>query len=246
VADSLWLHKSFRDVMLKKIADAPLKGKKYVYSCLNFILLQQLVEQLAGVPMDEFLTREFYRPMNLSRTAYLPLRYFRKENIVPSSVDRFLRKETLQGFVHDESAAFLGGISGNAGLFSTAYEVSQVYQMLLNGGEYEGQRYLSKETCQLFTTETSKISRRGLGFDKPDAEDVGSSPCAPSAPASVYGHTGFTGTCAWTDPDNGLVYVFLSNRTYPDAWVNKLSNLEIREHIQETLYRALMQPAPVE
>lgn len=246
VADSLWLHKSFRDVMLKKIADAPLKGKKYVYSCLNFILLQQLIEQLAGVPMDEFLTREFYRPMNLSRTAYLPLRYFRKENIVPSSVDRFLRKETLQGFVHDESAAFLGGISGNAGLFSTAYEVSQVYQMLLNGGEYEGQRYLSKETCQLFTTETSKISRRGLGFDKPDAEDVGSSPCAPSAPASVYGHTGFTGTCAWADPDNGLVYVFLSNRTYPDAWVNKLSNLEIREHIQETLYRALMQPAPVE
>jgi CubicO group peptidase (beta-lactamase class C family) len=85
----------------------------------DFILLQQLVEQLAGVPMDEFLTREFYRPMNLSRTAYLPLRYFRKENIVPSSVDRFLRKETLQGFVHDESAAFLGGISGNAGLFST-------------------------------------------------------------------------------------------------------------------------------
>ncbi|WP_321334645.1 glycoside hydrolase family 3 N-terminal domain-containing protein [uncultured Bacteroides sp.] len=239
VADSLWLHKSFKEVMLKKIADAPLKGKKYVYSCLNFILLQQLVEQLTGMPMDEYLAHEFYEPMGLEHTAYLPLRYFRKENIVPSTVDRFLRKSTLQGFVHDESAAFLGGISGNAGLFSTAADVARVYQMILNGGELDGQRYLSKETCHLFTTETSKISRRGLGFDKPAAKDASYSPCCLSAPPSVYGHTGFTGTCAWTDPDNGLVYVFLSNRTYPDAWVNKLSKLEIREQIQETLYEAL-------
>ncbi|MBP1614080.1 MAG: beta-N-acetylglucosaminidase [Bacteroidetes bacterium] len=240
VSDSLWLHKSFKGVMLKKIADAPLKGKKYVYSCLGFILLQQLVEQLTGMPMDEYLAHEFYEPMDLEHTAYLPLRSFHKENIVPSTIDAFLRKSTLQGYVHDESAAFLGGISGNAGLFSTARDVARVYQMILNGGELDGQRYLSKETCLLFTTETSTISRRGLGFDKPDSEDVGSSPCGPSAPASVYGHTGFTGTCAWTDPENGLVYVFLSNRTYPDAWVNKLSKLEIREQIQEVLYQALI------
>lgn len=240
VSDSLWLHKSFKGVMLKKIADAPLKGKKYVYSCLGFILLQQLVEQLTGMPMNEYLAHEFYEPMGLEHTAYLPLRSFHKENIVPSTIDGFLRKSTLQGYVHDESAAFLGGISGNAGLFSTARDVARVYQMILNGGELDGQRYLSKETCLLFTTETSTISRRGLGFDKPDSEDVGSSPCGPSAPASVYGHTGFTGTCAWTDPENGLVYVFLSNRTYPDAWVNKLSKLEIREHIQEVLYQALI------
>lgn len=240
VSDSLWLHKSFKDMMLKKIADAPLKGKKYVYSCLGFILLQQLVEQLTGMPMDKYLAHEFYEPMGLEHTAYLPLRSFHKENIVPSTIDGFLRKSTLQGYVHDESAAFLGGISGNAGLFSTARDVARVYQMILNGGELDGHRYLSKETCQLFTTETSNISRRGLGFDKPDPEDVGISPCCPSAPASVYGHTGFTGTCAWTDPENGLVYVFLSNRTYPDAWVNKLSKLEIREQIQEVLYQALI------
>ena len=118
--------------------------------------------------------------------------------------------------------------------------------MLLNGGELDGKRYLSPETCRVFTTTVSRISRRGLGFDKPDGQNPAKSPCAAATPSTVYGHTGFTGTCAWADPDNGLVYVFLSNRTYPDAWVNKLSNLEIREHIQETLYRALMQPAPVE
>ena len=103
----------------------------------------------------------------------------------------------------------------------------------------DGRRYLSKETCALFTTEKSKISRRGLGFDKPDMVNESKSPCAASVPVTVYGHTGFTGTCAWVDPDNGLVYVFLSNRTYPDAWVNKLSKLEIREKIQETIYEAM-------
>lgn len=145
----------------------------------------------------------------------------------------------MQGFVHDESAAFQGGISGNAGLFSNAREVGRIYQMLLNGGELDGRRYLSKETCALFTTEKSKISRRGLGFDKPDVVNESKSPCAASVPVTVFGHTGFTGTCAWVDPDNGLIYVFLSNRTYPDAWVNKLSKLEIREKIQETIYEAM-------
>ena len=151
-----------------------------------------------------------------------------------------MRKTSLQGFVHDESAAFQGGVSGNAGLFSTAEEVAKVYQMLLNGGELDGKRYLSKETCRVFTTTVSRISRRGLGFDKPDRHNPQKSPCAESAPASVYGHTGFTGTCAWTDPENGLVYVFLSNRTYPDVWNNKLMRLDIRTRIQEAVYKAML------
>lgn len=239
VCDSLWLNQSFREEMQRKIAEVPLKYKNYRYSDIGFILLQMLAEELSGKPLDEYLWQEFYKPMGLERTAYLPLRYFEKKEIVPSAVDRFLRKTTLQGFVHDESAAFQGGISGNAGLFSTAREVGKVYQMLLNGGELDGRRYLSKETCALFTTDKSKISRRGLGFDKPDVVNESKSPCAVSAPASVYGHTGFTGTCAWVDPDNGLVYVFLSNRTYPDAWVNILSKMSIREKIQETIYEAM-------
>ena len=111
--------------------------------------------------------------------------------------------------------------------------------MLLNGGMIDGRRYLSKETCQLFTTAVSKISRRGLGFDKPDMQDAKRGNCAPGVPAGVYGHTGFTGTCAWVDPVNELVYVFLSNRTYPDATNRKLIQLHIRERIQEAIYDAM-------
>lgn len=240
VCDSLWLNESFKKEYLQKIVDTPLKDKRYRYSCVGFILLQQLVEIRAGIPMDEFLKQEFYAPMGLKRTGYLPLDFFSKEDIVPSSVDPFLRKTTLQGFVHDESAAFQGGVSGNAGLFSTAEEVAQIYQMLLNNGELNGKRYLSKETCKVFTTTVAKNSRRGLGFDKPDVQNPLKSPCAPSAPVSVYGHTGFTGTCAWVDPDNGLVYVFLSNRIYPNVWNSKLLKLDIRGKIQEAMYQAVL------
>lgn len=240
VCDSLWLNSSFKTEYLQKIIDTPLRDKRYRYSCVGFILLQQLVEARAGMSMDEYLAREFYVPMGLKRTGYLPLRRLSKEEIVPSSADAFLRKTVLQGFVHDESAAFQGGVSGNAGLFSTAEEVARVYQMLLNGGELDGKRYLSKETCRLFTTTVAKGCRRGLGFDRPDVQNPAKSPCAPSAPSSVYGHIGFTGTCAWVDPENGLVYVFLSNRIYPNVWNAKLQKMDIRGRIQEAMYRAVM------
>lgn len=257
ISDSLWLNNSFKQTYLQKIADAPLRDRRYRYSCVGFILLQQVVEARTGMPMDTFLEQEFYAPMGLQHTGYLPLRgaatagttyanivsgarmSVGQAGIVPSSVDSFLRKTILQGFVHDESAAFLGGVSGNAGLFSNATEVARIYQMLLNGGELDGRRYLSPETCRLFTTTTSRTSRRGLGFDKPDSKRPESSPCAPSAPSSVYGHTGFTGTCAWVDPQNGLVYVFLSNRIYPNSWNTKLMKLDIRTRIQEVMYEAL-------
>ena len=239
VADSLWLNPRFKQSCLQQIADAPLLSRRYRYSCVGFILLQQLVEARTGMPMDEFLDREFYRPMGLMHTCYHPLERLPRRFIVPSSVDPFLRKDTLQGFVHDESAAFLGGVSGNAGLFSNAHEQALLYQMLLNGGELGGRRYLSPETCRVFTTTLSATSRRGLGFDKPDRRNPRRSPCCEEAPASVYGHTGFTGTCAWVDPDHRLVYVFLSNRVFPDVWNNKLSRLDIRTRIQQAIYKAI-------
>ncbi len=239
LCDSLWLNHSFRKVMEEKIADTPLRQKRYVYSDIGFILLGMLVEQLADMPMETYLQREFYAPMGLERTGYLPLQRFAKSEIVPSCKDRFLRKETLQGYVHDEICAFFGGVGGNAGLFSTAREVARVYQMLLNNGEIDGKRYLSEETCRLFTTEVSKISRRGLGFDKPDKTDAKKGNCASVASAGTYGHTGFTGTCAWVDPANELVYVFLSNRVCPDVTNRKLMQLHIRERIQEAIYKAM-------
>lgn len=239
ICDNLWLNPSFFKEIERKIVEAPMKPKTYRYSDIGFILLRLIVEKLSGMPMDIYLQHEFYDPMGLGRTGYLPLHRYPKSEIVPSSVDRFLRKTTLQGFVHDEATAFQGGVSGNAGLFSNAREVAQVYQMLLNGGELNGRRYLSKETCQLFSASVSKISRRGLGFDKPDVQNPGKSPCGSHAPAKVFGHTGFTGTCAWADPVNGLVYVFLSNRIYPDVLNRKLGRLKIREQIQDVIYEAM-------
>lgn len=239
LCEHLWLNRSFIQAMEQKIAEVPLKPKRYRYSDLGFLLLGKMVEQLAGMPMESYLQQEFYRPMQLKRTAYLPLRSFSKTEIVPSCNDRFFRKEVLQGYVHDEACVLYGGTGGNAGLFSNARDVARVYQMLLNGGELDGKRYLSEETCKLFTISVSKISRRGLGFDKPDAANPAKGPCPACVPAAVYGHTGFTGTCAWVDPVNELVYVFLSNRIYPDVTNLKLMQLDIREKIQEAIYGAM-------
>ena len=238
VSDNLWFNDSISGALLTKIYDRPLQNKKYRYSCLGFILLQKCIENIAGMPMDQYLAESFYEPMGLN-LMFNPSGKISKDKIIASNDDKFFRKEVVQGFVHDETAALLGGVSGNAGLFGTATDVAAVYQMLLNGGVYKDKRYLGESTCKLFTTTKSKISRRGLGFDKPSAVAGQSSPCSPSTPKETFGHTGFTGTCAWADPVNNLVYVFLSNRTFPSVWPNKLSSLEVRESIQELIYEAL-------
>ncbi|MBQ9500305.1 MAG: serine hydrolase, partial [Bacteroidaceae bacterium] len=240
VAENLWLDEAFRtEAYQQRIIEANLLSRTYRYSDISFILLQQVVEAVTGMRLDAYLEQEFYGPMGLKRTLFLPLNRIPKEEIVPTEEDGFVRKQLLQGYVHDESAAFQGGVSGNAGLFSTAEEVAQIYQMLLNGGEYHGKRYLSESTVRLFTTTTSTISHRGLGFDKPNVKDLDKSNCGELAPASVYGHTGFTGTSAWVDPDHQMVYVFISNRVYPHRWPNKLSTLNIRTRIQDQLYEAI-------
>ena len=241
LGDKYWLNYASKQLVLDKIIDTNLRSKSYRYSCLGFILLHQMVESIVNMPMDQFLNQEFYRPMGLKHIAYQPLKYFPKETIVPSNEDRFLRKTTLQGEVHDELAAFMGGVSGNAGLFANATDIGAIHQMILNQGEWEGKQYLSKETCRLFTTTKSRTSRRGLGFDKPTQPTTSAgNPCASEAPLSTYGHTGFTGTCAWVDPDNELVFVFLSNRTYPNVYPNILYRLNIREKIQQVIYKAFI------
>lgn len=239
VTDSLYLNKKFHEAAMQMIAQTKLGAKKYNYSCVNFILLKEIAETVSGIPMDEFLSREYYGPMKLYHICYLPLRTHKKDEVVPTVKNDCFRGELIQGFVNDEAAAYLGGISGNAGLFASAKDVAKVYQMLLNGGEIDGKRYLSKSTCKLFTTTTSKSGRRGLGYDKPVPANPQNSPCCVSAPTAVYGHTGWTGTCCWVDPVNGLVYVFLSNRTYPDRWNFKLSKMNIRTNIQEEIYQSM-------
>ncbi|HEY3370979.1 MAG TPA: serine hydrolase [Prolixibacteraceae bacterium] len=239
VSDSIFVSHRFHDAAMQSIANTKLLSKTYCYSCLNFILLKEIVETISGTSMDVFLDREFYLPMKLNNMAYLPLRTHKREEMAPTLKNDVIRKEEIQGYVHDMDAALLGGVSGNAGLFASAGDVAAIYQMLLNKGEKDGKRYLSAETCNLFTTTTSPSGRRGLGFDKPAPPNSKHSPCCISAPPVVYGHTGYTGTCCWVDPLNSLVYVFLSNRTFPFDGVNKLAKTGIRTRIQDVIYQSI-------
>ena len=241
LSDGIYIKPEFKNVILKEIADASLKGHSYRYSCLNFMLLKEAVENISGMPIDKYLEENFYKPMGLVHTLYNPLQRYGKDDIVPTVKEDFLRKGPVHGYVHDEAAAMMGGVSGNAGLFSTAKDVATIYQMLLDKGVMGDRRYLTRATCELFITMKSKNSRRGLGFDKPDADKPGNGYCAPETPASVFGHTGFTGTCAWADPDNDLVFVFLCNRIYPNPCDRKnLMKLKIRPAIQQAIYQAIM------
>jgi len=215
------------------------KQTGYCYSDLNFMLLKEAVENISGKTLDNFLNNWLYADLGANYTGFLPLRKISRENIAPTEYDDTWRKQLLIGYVHDEAAAVMGGVSGNAGLFSNANDMAKVLQMLLNGGEYGDEKYLNKETVQLFTTKKSPNSRRGLGFDKPDLENPDKSPVSLSASPHTYGHTGFTGTCFWVDPDKDLIYIFLSNRIYPSRTHNQLMQLNIRTRIQDVIYEAI-------
>ncbi len=239
MADGVWINKGFRNTIMQQIARQELGNRLFVESELGFVLLQQVVENLTKMPLDSYVEQTFYTPMGLQRTLYRPLKRFGKADIMPTAMNDYLRRQDLCGHVHDEIAACLGGVAGNAGLFSTAEEVAAIYQMLLNGGEWQGKRYLSEATCRLFLTEKSAISHRGLGFDKPNTQNLRRSPCSASTPAEVFGHTGNSGVCVWADPVNNLVYVFLSNHLCPQAWSKKLGELDTQRKIQEAVYESL-------
>ena len=240
VARGMYASDKMNEALLQDIINSPLSNRgKYRYSCLNFMLLKEAVEDISGLNIDTYLKINYFNKLGATTTTYLPLRYFSEEVIAPTENDPFFRKQHLTGYVHDEGAALFGGMSGNAGLFSNANDLAKLYQMWLNGGEYGGERYLSEETIKLFSTTKSSISRRGLGFDKPDPRNTRTNPTSPGTPIEVYGHTGYTGTCFWVDPNNNMIYIFLSNRVNPSRSPNRLSSLEIRERIQEELYKAL-------
>ena len=240
VAENLYIKNDFKKEILDEIIKAPLsKKKRYLYSDLNFMLLKEAIENCTSQPLNKFVETNFYNRLGANSTCFLPLLKISKYRIAPAENDRFLRNQILIGYVHDESAALMGGVSGNAGLYSNANDMAKILQMFLNLGEYGGERYLSKETVQTFTQTKSAISRRGLGFDKPDISRPESSPTGVYAPASTYGHTGYTGTCFWVDPDNQLIFIFLSNRTYPSRTYKKLMEMNIRPQIQDVIYEAL-------
>jgi beta-N-acetylhexosaminidase len=242
VARNVWLRRDWNDTMMKRIVDSKLgPAPKYVYSDNDFILLGKMVEAISGMKLDQYVTHHFYKPLGMTTTGFRPWQRFGIERVVPTEEEKHFRKQLLQGYVHDEGAAMFGGISGHAGLFSNAYDLSLLYQMLANGGELNGHRYLKPETIQMFTAYGSDISRRGLGFDKPEKDNATRKEPYPSSLASpdTYGHTGFTGTCVWVDPQSKLVYIFLSNRVYNTRTNNLLGQMSIRGKIQDAIYRAL-------
>ena len=242
VAENLYASSKMKDTLLRDIMESNLRPKRYRYSCLNFMLLKEIIERTAKNDLNSFLQESLYSKLGSTSTTFQPLKYYTADNIAPTENDPFFRQQKIRGYVHDEGAALLGGISGNAGLFSNANDLAKIFQMWLNGGEYGSERLVSKETLTLFTQSKSGRSRRGLGFDKPEINNTRLSPTSPLAPASVYGHTGFTGTSFWVDPDNQMIYIFLSNRVYPSRTPNRLSSLKIRERIQDEIYKAITTP----
>lgn len=247
--DSYWKTAASADdpmaSVLEQIVNTPLLAKtEYLYSDLGFILLGQLVQQVSGQRLDIFVNRHFYSPMGLSSTFFNPTEHgIDSLRIAPTEVEQTYRNRLIRGVVHDPNAYAMGGVSGHAGLFSTADDLAKILQMLLDGGVYKGKRYLKAETIAMFNQRhyANLGCRRGLGFDKPLISGAPGTACF-EASQSSYGHTGFTGTMVWVDPECGLVYVFLSNRVHPKASPNKLSQMDIRTKIQSELYRSLQKP----
>jgi len=202
------------------------------------LLLQKIVEEVSDESLDTFMLNNFYNPLHLERLTYLPREKFKLEEIVPTEFDSVFRKRLIHGDVHDPAAAMLGGVGGHAGLFSNAYSLAVIMQMLANKGIYGGIRFLDEETIELFTQRYYKSgnNRRALGFDRPIDDRSKSGPTAASVSEHTYGHTGFTGTAAWVDPDANLVYIFLSNRVHPNSANNLLAEKNIRTNIQQLLY----------
>jgi CubicO group peptidase (beta-lactamase class C family) len=241
VADSFFMRTAWRDTMYSRILQSPLeKPGTYVYSDNDFIFLGKIVEALSGYPLDEYVQREFYRPLGLVTTGFRPLERFPASRIAPTEMEKQFRRQLIRGYVHDPGAAMFGGVAGHAGLFSSAYDIAVLMQMLLDRGMMNGKRFLSDSTIARFTAYNSPVSRRGLGFDKPEKDNSTRKEPYPALSASplTFGHTGFTGTCAWADPETGLVFVFLSNRVNPDV-SNKLLRMNVRGNIQEQFYRAM-------
>lgn len=245
VADNLYFAQSKVDsVIWQRIYNQSLRSRtNYKYSDLGFYLFTRLVKKLTGQSLDAYVSETFYRPMGLLTTQFNPMQQgVPRSKMIPTEDDQYFRYQVVHGDVHDMGAGMLGGVSGHAGLFSNAQDLAAIFQMLINGGEYGGKRYLKKSTIDLFTAKQSNTSRRGLGFDRKEEGDrpQQSINVAWQASARTFGHQGFTGIGAWGDPENNIVYLFLSNRTFPSGENMTLIRRDIRSRIQEVVYEAIL------
>ncbi len=244
ISDGLYSSNLVQDSVWQWVKNSKLREKKkgepydYKYSDMGYYMLKRMIERLVNQPMEDFLQQNIYDPMGLSTLSYLPLCKFPQNIVAPTEHDNYFRKTLVYGLVHDQGAAMLGGVAGHAGLFSNALDLAKLMQMNLQDGSYGGQQYFMKGTVERFTKKQYDSNRRGMGWDKPVPGEW-NSPTSRFASKSSFGHTGFTGTAAWVDPEFDLVYVFLSNRIYPDAENKKLIQKNIRTRIQDLIYQSI-------
>lgn len=234
VTDNIFAIHSIKDSIYEDIYRSPLGKKKYEYSDLGYYLFQKKLEHDAGESLADLVQEKLYQPMGMFRTTYNPKEKFPLEEIVPTEYDKTFRNQLIHGYVHDQGASMMGGVAGHAGLFSTSYDLAKLMQMYLNKGTYGGVAYIPREVVEEFTKKQFPANHRGAGFDKPSSTN-GKGPSMDS-----FGHTGFTGTMVWADPQQQLVYIFLSNRVNVDPDKNTLSSKKIRESIRQVIYEAIL------
>jgi CubicO group peptidase (beta-lactamase class C family) len=247
LASGLYGHQVLGDSIWQWVIDSELlekprwqKNYDYRYSDMGYYIMQKITERMMNMSYEDFLHENFYKPMGMSTMGFLPLCRFPENQIAPTENDLAFRNDLIKGWVHDPGAAMVGGVAGHAGLFSNAKDLAILMQMNLWDGTYGGVRYFSKGTVPYFTRKQFDENRRGLGWDKP-VEEKGPSPTSHYASSLTFGHTGFTGTAAWADPEFGLVYIFLSNRVYPDANNRKLISSNIRTRIMDIIYQSIFE-----
>lgn len=242
VAKNLYLDKSYKDSIYKYIKEADQRERKdYKYSDLGYYLLKRALEKKYKKPLNNLVDEEFYASLGANRTSYLPLEKFKKSEIVPTEKDTYYRNQLVHGYVHDMGAAMQGGVGGHAGLFANANDVAKIMQMYLQKGTYGGKTYLKPATIKKYNKRyyANKKVRRGLGFDKPQINPKEKPTCGCVSDKS-FGHSGFTGTYAWADPESDIVYVFLSNRVYPTMRNRTLVKTNMRTKIQEDIQHAIL------
>lgn len=248
VAQNLYLRTDYDRIMNQSILDSKLLPKgKYVYSDNDFIFMADVVKAISGLRIDKYAYKYFYKPMGLHSIGFNPRNWADTNLVAPTESDQYFRFQHLRADVHDEGSAMFGGVSGHAGLFSNVENIAAILQMLLNGGSFNGKQYIKPQTIQLFTSYNSDISRRGIGFDKPEKDNYTTTDPHPYpsrfASPLTYGHTGYTGTCIWVDPKYNLIYVFLSNRVNPTRSTN-LYEYNIRGAIEDAVYKAMEPKIP--
>jgi beta-N-acetylhexosaminidase len=241
VANNIYINKDYPNILYQRILRGPIKEKKYRYSDLGYYFMMKIIEKQTSESFEDYVGK-IYAKMGMTTTGYMPRERFDIDRIPPTEYDMIFRKQLIKGDVHDPGSAMLGGVGGHAGIFSNANDLAKLMQMYLNGGTYGGVRYIKDTTLNEFTKcqfcYEGKENRRAAGFDKPFLQGHGGPTCDGISQRS-FGHTGFTGTMAWADPEEDIVYIFLSNRVYPDADNKKLLKMNIRTNIQQVIYDAI-------